>query len=179
METILATAQKPIFMISIRQLAEEMSDKDDAQMSQHGTFLRLSTKSDKLKTRRGGVYLTEFSYWYLSRMPRDLLAMMYRYLCSSWHYFDPPLLLKTLFAPWKRDSQPTDGLSLTARFSAAVENLMSRFLGAIVRAGTMGVGCLIVFFEGILFGFLLLLWYALPFIAVTLMALGTRLLIGG
>jgi len=55
-------------------------------------------------------------------------------------YFSIDLLLKTLFLPWKRDEINTDNLSLDLKLRVWIMNLVSRFVGAIVRLGVIFVG---------------------------------------
>jgi hypothetical protein len=48
------------------------------------------------------------------------------------HMFSMSLLLKTLFAPWKRITSPK-GRSLDAQMRAAVDNMLSRCIGFVIR----------------------------------------------
>ena len=95
------------------------------------------------------------------------------YYLTSWsgslnwvvHYFSLPLLLKTLFAPWKRlvvvDTSP--GFNLQKRFEAFTFNLISRGIGATVRLILFWVGLvfIVMAFLGGSMGFIF--WIILPF----------------
>ncbi len=100
----------------------------------------------------------------------------FEYYIKSWsstfdwinHYFSLPLLLKTLFSPWKRlvteDKSP--GFNPSKYFEALTFNLVSRGIGAAVRFSLFWIG---IFF--IIFAFLggvvgLFLWVALPFLSL-------------
>lgn len=50
--------------------------------------------------------------------------------------FSIPLLLRNLFAPWKR-IVALPGRSLDEKFRSAIDNLVSRFIGFIVRLLTL------------------------------------------
>ncbi|MBI4549159.1 MAG: hypothetical protein HY707_14350 [Ignavibacteriae bacterium] len=121
--------------------------------------------------------MSEFFYWYLSEMPRDILTLGRRYVGSGWQFFNPPLLMQTLVAPWKRDRQSTDGYPLGQRLAAAIENLMSRFLGAVVRLVTAGVAMILALIESILVLIAFLVWFLVPFVAIALIGLGVRILL--
>jgi len=95
------------------------------------------------------------------------------YYLKSWsgtfdwvnHFFSPLLLLKTLFAPWKRliivDRQ--QGFNFQRFFEIVSFNLISRGIGAVVRFILFWVGLILIvltFFGGAV-GFLF--WLILPF----------------
>jgi len=80
------------------------------------------------------------------------------------HYFSLSLLLKTLFAPWKRlvDEDKSPGFNISRYFETLTFNLISRGIGAVVRLALFFVGLIILFF--IFFGGALglLIWFAIP-----------------
>src|SRR4030065_184869 len=85
---------------------------------------------------------------------------------SRWtvHYFSLPLLLPTLFSPWKRlvDDQPHVGFRPDIFFRQLTFNLISRSIGAVVRTFLLIIGTLTLFpafFSG-LAGFIC--WLVLP-----------------
>jgi ATP-dependent Clp protease ATP-binding subunit ClpC len=95
------------------------------------------------------------------------------YYLKSWsgtfdwvnHFFSPPLLLRTLFAPWKRliieDKGP--GFNFQKFFEVVSFNLISRGIGATVRFTLFWVGLVLIalsFFGGAV-GFMF--WLLLPF----------------
>lgn len=121
----------------------------------------------------------EFSYWYYRAMPRLILTASRGYLSHTYYGFSIPLLARTLVAPWKRDSQGTDGLTLAQRFQVWLENITSRFFGFIVRSATMLVGLSLTGLEAVAFGLGFLLWLALPFVLIFLVILGVQIIIRG
>jgi len=80
------------------------------------------------------------------------------------HYFSLPLLLKTLFSPWKRlsvkDNKP--GFNLDRYFDVISFNLVSRMVGAMVRIVLFLAGNLAVFFLVVLGLLGLLFWLLIP-----------------
>lgn len=82
------------------------------------------------------------------------------------HYFSLHLLIRTLFAPWKRlivvDKRP--GFDLRRFFEALTFNLISRGIGAVVRLALFWIGVILIIFT--FFGGIagLILWVALPFL---------------
>ncbi len=78
-------------------------------------------------------------------------------------YFVPiPWLLKTLFSPWKKDvTRYGQGFDLKRFLETLAFNLISRVLGAVVRAMTILFSLaleILVFMAGLAFFFLLFLW---------------------
>jgi ATP-dependent Clp protease ATP-binding subunit ClpC len=84
------------------------------------------------------------------------------------HYFSLPVLIPTLFSPWKRlvANEDKPGFDLMYAFQTASFNLISRGIGAVVRmilfvSGTL---TLMLFFVFGAFGFIL--WMAVPFLSL-------------
>jgi len=79
--------------------------------------------------------------------------------------FSVPILLKTWFSPWKQIQTPS---SFRNFFQAAIDNLISRFIGALIR--TFMLITAIFMMAGIaVFGLLsLLLWPIFPLLIVIL-----------
>jgi ATP-dependent Clp protease ATP-binding subunit ClpA len=84
------------------------------------------------------------------------------------HYFSLPLLLETLFSPWKRlvseDAGP--GFNLSKYFENLTFDLVSRGIGAVVRIILFLVGLVfwLIIFVGGLLG--IIIWLVLPFIGI-------------
>lgn len=119
-----------------------------------------------------------FVWWYLEAPSRNWLIVK-AFVLRMIDTFSVPILLRTLFAPWKRDIISTENLSLNERFQVWGANLVSRLVGAVIRSFTIIVGLLSAGFVAI-FGFALwLLWFFLPFIIVLIAFYGLILVIGG
>src|SRR3990172_10362400 len=78
------------------------------------------------------------------------------------HYFSFSLLLRTLFAPWKRlvEEDTSPGFNLQKYFETLTFNMISRGIGAAVRLILILVGVIVIFIVffggslGIIFWFL-------------------------
>jgi len=74
----------------------------------------------------------EFFTWWYSRGWRQLAKNMQRRIALTSSMFSVPILLRTLFAPWKRIiTYP--GASIEAKVRAFSDNMVSRFVGFTVR----------------------------------------------
>lgn len=97
-------------------------------------------------------------------MPQDLAKGWKNILLFGLEYFSLPLLLKTLFSPWRRIQWSSGkGFSIGNFVQTAISNLISRILGALVRSFLIAAG---IVAEGVLFigAFLsLAAWFLLPF----------------
>ncbi len=121
----------------------------------------------------------EFFHWYASVMPRLIVRAGRGYLTRTYYWFAPPLLLRTLFAPWRRDSQDSDGLPLKARLRLWVDNGMSRLFGAVIRLTTAMIGGILLAIIGLATSVFLILWWALPLISILSLGLSVRYLFWG
>jgi hypothetical protein len=112
-----------------------------------------------------------FLQWWYGPGWRDAGTRLSGKMRETYLWFSVPILLRTLFQPWRRIITPPGG-SLEQKFRAMIDNLLSRFIGmtvrimAIVAAGVMLTG------YAVIGGTLLLLWPAIPL-------LGPALIVGG
>jgi hypothetical protein len=102
-------------------------------------------------------------------IPLQILKVWKNYLRFFANYFSIPLLLKTLFSPWRKIYwEYPRGFQIGLIFEILIGNLFSRLIGFLMRSVLIIVGCLfeiLTFFLGIFF---LFLWYFLPLIFVYL-----------
>ncbi len=87
----------------------------------------------------------------------DFLVLLWRYFAVTWH-------LRTLFSPWKRDISKTGlaGFHPVIWLQNALENAVTRFLGAIVRSFVIVFALAAELFFAALGVFSLLIWIFLP-----------------
>jgi len=109
-----------------------------------------------------------FLSWYYNQGVHELLEIWKNFLFFAWRHFSITELLQTLLSPWRRDVslQSWRGLHPLKTVELLFENLISRFIGAIVRSVVICVGivvCLSVLAVGIVINFL---WIGAPIIAV-------------
>lgn len=117
--------------------------------------------------------MAQFINWFLVRSPAKIVRIGHNFLLWGWQFFSIGYFLPRIFAPWHRDITGYGrGFDLKRFFHALGWNLISRFIGAVMRLVVMGVGLIA---EGLIFvaGVLVLFgWYLLPFIIPFLFAIG-------
>jgi len=105
-----------------------------------------------------------FLFWYYRYGIRLYLLHWYFNLVWINHYFSLPLLIKTIFSPWKRliIKEKRSGFNITKIVEDATFNLVSRGIGAVVRFSLFWAGAFILllyFFAGAV-GFII--WLIFP-----------------
>ncbi len=111
-----------------------------------------------------------FSWWYSAGYARLATTLQTR-LRAIWNIFSIPILLRTLFAPWKK-IETEAGKGIQNFFQAMVDNLVSRAVGFTIRLFTViaGMVCLII---GLTVSVLVLIaWPFLPFSVPVLIVWG-------
>jgi len=109
-----------------------------------------------------------FIHWYYNQGIHALLDIWKNFLFFVWQHFSIAELFKTLFSPWRRDVviSTSTGLHPVETLTILFENIVSRFLGSIVRSCVILVGLsffLLVLVIGLLASFA---WVAAPFVWV-------------
>jgi len=105
----------------------------------------------------------KFFLWYVNSIKKTS-QIVWLLVLKNLDYFSIPILLKTLFAPWKRDILSTQNLSLNEKFRIWIFNLLSRLIGAVIRLFTIFFGLFLTLFLFI-FGFaVVIIWILLPFL---------------
>ncbi len=106
----------------------------------------------------------KFLSWHYSEGLNMYLRRWYFLMAWIVHYFSLPLLLPTLFAPWKRleDTEAGTGFSFERSFQQFTFNLVSRCIGAVVRLTLFIFGTLVLF-PAFLIGLIgLIFWIVIP-----------------
>ncbi len=94
-------------------------------------------------------------------------------------YFSVSLLTSTLAAPWRHDSVDMSRLPIHYWFQAIVSNLVSRFVGLVVRSLVVGAGLAVMAVAAMGGIVLILAWYLLPVILLASFLYGFQLILGG
>ena len=94
-------------------------------------------------------------------------------------YFSISILLRTLFDPWKRDNYTMENGSLQDKMKLALDNLISRVVGFIIRLITMIFGLLVTVIFFLLMILVLIIWLLLPVLIIGLIVNGIRTVLNG
>jgi len=113
-----------------------------------------------------------FLGWWLVAMPRRYWFIANQFGQKILIYFSVAELLKTLFAPWKRDSYMPINASLDVIIKAIWENFISRLIGFLVRSITIFIGTTFALAGFLAILALLLVWLFAPAIAVLVLIRG-------
>ena len=119
-----------------------------------------------------------FWRWYYGEAIKDVLTAWRNYIIFSLNYFSIPLLLRTLFSPWKRDiTRKPRGLDLQKLFEYLAFNSISRGIGFVVRFLTIIVGILFFFAVVVLGAVIFTIWLILPLVIIGLLVWAIIILI--
>ena len=113
-----------------------------------------------------------FLGWWLVAMPRRYWFIANQFGQKILIYFSVVELLKTLFAPWKRDSYMPINASLDVIIKAIWENFISRLIGFLVRSITIFIGTTFALAGFLAILALLLVWLFAPAISVLVLIRG-------
>jgi hypothetical protein len=108
--------------------------------------------------------------WFLCHfyeMPKFLFMVWQNYLLFGLDYFSIPLLLKTLFSPWRRMSwQFPKRFDIGEYASVIVSDIFSRILGAFMRIILIILGMVFEFLFFIAGAAAIICWLLLPFLTI-------------
>ena len=90
---------------------------------------------------------------------------------SIYLHFSVPILLPTLFSPWRRIVSTGQG-TLGERFHAQIDNFVSRWVGLSVRLAALFAAGILMFLNAVIGGIVLIVWPLMPLA-------GIGLIIGG
>ncbi|MBU4274852.1 hypothetical protein KKE19_03495 [Patescibacteria group bacterium] len=106
-------------------------------------------------------------FWHFYEMPKFLLQVWKNFILFAINFFSTPLLLKTLFSPWRRYnwSYPR-GFDIRGYLETIISNFFSRFLGAICRIVLIIIGSILQIFVVIVGAIIFLGWLILPLLVL-------------
>ena len=114
--------------------------------------------------------------WHFWEVPKEIVAGWKNFLLFNLESFSIVLLVKTLFSYWHKYSWSYGrGFDFKVYLEAALSNLISRIIGAIIRIILIVIGIvseLFIFFAGLI---ILLAWLLLPFIIIVGIVFGFSL----
>jgi len=120
--------------------------------------------------------ISQYIQWHFFDMAREIKKGWTNYLKFYLNFFSIPLLLKTLFSPWRRYQWPYGHFSISGYIYTFVSNMFSRIIGAFLRLILIVVGLFVEFFIFIFGGLFFLFWLTLPFFLPLLFLFGIKLM---
>jgi len=111
--------------------------------------------------------LIQLISWHFFEMPKSILMGWRNFLEFCLNFFSVPLLLKTLFSPWRRYKLSYQkGLNIGKNIEVFISNLIFRIFGALLRLCLIFIGLLFEAFILILGFVLFVAWLLLPFLLI-------------
>lgn len=118
----------------------------------------------------------DYFVWHYTLGFRTLTANWLNGMWFLLHFFSITLLLRTLFAPWKRMRDSTHFASANELFEIVVFNILSRLFGALVRLAIIMTGLVLLSLGIVVYGGLIVVWCALPALLIGSCIYGATLL---
>ena len=119
----------------------------------------------------------EYLKWHYLEISKGILAAWQNYLKFYLNYYSIPLLLKTLFSPWRNYRWViNNNFVIQERIEVFVSNLISRLIGAMMRIFLIVFGFLIEITVIAIGLILFLFWLFLPLIMLIGFIYGLQLL---
>ena len=110
------------------------------------------------------------TWWYGAGWLKTI-ADLRRRLNKTVQLFSVAVILRTLFAPWRRIITPP-GQSLDTRFRSFIDNTVSRFVGLTVRLITLIVTLILLTAIAITGLLEIIVWPLLPILAIVALVKG-------
>lgn len=124
------------------------------------------------------LFLPYYIRWHYGRALKDFYSNWLIFIEASFTYFSVSLLLKTLFAPWKRlQDEYKEGFHPKEFFQTAIINFIMRLVGFVCRGAVIILGIFVtttIFIAGI---FSFFLWLLFPIVFAFLVALALKQII--
>ena len=121
---------------------------------------------------------SHYLIWHYSIGLADLFRVFGNFLWFIWNFFSIPLLLKTLFSPWRRMSEDKkkQGLHPEEFFGNLLVNMIMRVVGIFARLIMILFGLVFLVLTAGLGMVAILIWLTLPVAIPFLFILGLKLI---
>ena len=111
--------------------------------------------------------LTSWFNWHFYGASNFLLGVWRNFILFSLNFFSTPLLLKTLFAPWRKYNWGYPrGFDIQQYAEVFISNFFSRLIGAICRIFLIIFGIIFQAFVLVSGAIIFLAWLVLPFLVL-------------
>lgn len=119
------------------------------------------------------LFLLFFGWWY-GFLPYRLVSAYKAFNLETLDLFSIKIIFPTLFAPWKRDQISTEGMSLQQKFQVFILNLVSRFVGFVVKIFVLVAFSAVEIFGFGIFLILFFVWLGFPLLVASLLFSGIK-----
>ena len=92
-------------------------------------------------------------------------------LARTLEFFSIGQLLSTLFSPFRQISAGASGRGLSAAFSAFLDKLISRMIGALIRSFTILAGIIIIAIQAVYTAIIMVFWWLVPLLPLVGLAM--------
>jgi len=111
--------------------------------------------------------------WHYTNAIKDFFGIWGNMIWFTYQYFSIPILLRTLFSPFKRLKEYSKGgLDMGSFLESLAVNLIMRIVGFILRSMVIAIGLTVLIFSIIIGIAVFFLWLVLPFLIVFLLVTG-------
>jgi len=116
--------------------------------------------------------------WRFFQMPKKIIGAWKNVLKFYFDYFSIPLLIRTLFSPWRHYAWSYGkSFDLGRYFEVWTSNIISRTIGAILRIVLIAIGLGFEFFLLLIGIMVLLLWFIFPWLSIIGLGIGILILL--
>lgn len=105
------------------------------------------------------------SWWYTDGWKGQFRAVQ-AHLAKTLDYFSIDLLLKTFFSPFRQISAGKVRGPLGVQMRAFFDNLISRWIGSMVRGTIIVIGSIWIVISAVLYSVFALLWAVVPLLPI-------------
>ena len=120
-----------------------------------------------MQTSKGKNIFFDWISWQFYEVPKFLFQVWNNYFLFATNLFSVPLLLKTFFAPWRRNNwRYPKGFDVVEFFNTLISNTFSRLLGALMRVVLIITGILFQIFVALAGLVIFVGWLILPFAVI-------------
>lgn len=110
------------------------------------------------------MFIVGFISWWYGSGWKGCVIRAGEMLTSVYDYFSIDMLIRTLFSPFRQVSAGNVRGSIGVRMRAALDKLISRVIGAIMRTLVIAIGIVALICTGIVSGIKIVVWPLVPLI---------------